>query len=174
MSEDLHQMISFRGVSKSDLQTLKTWRNSHDVWENNTQFTFLNTKNQEEWFASLRGNPERKMFVITMKKKPVGICGLVHMDEGNADVAIIIGDKKLRGKGIGKTALQKLIKLGFTKFGLNRIGADVLEFNTNSQKFFSGVGFRHEATLRQSIWRKGRWNDTLVYGLSKQEWEKRD
>jgi RimJ/RimL family protein N-acetyltransferase len=48
---------------------------------------------------------------------------------------------KFSKKGIGTKILDKLLKLGFEKFHFHRIGAEVLENNKNSQKFFKKMNF---------------------------------
>lgn len=164
--------IKFRKIMKKDLPILKKWRNSYYIWQFNTQFILLNMKNQEEWFSNLKINSNTKMYFVTIRKQPVAICGFIHIENKNADIAIIIGDKKFRVKGFGTKILDKLLKLGFEKFHLHRIGAEVLENNTQSQKFFLKMNFTYEATFRDRIWRQGKWQDIIVYSILLNEWKK--
>ena len=57
------------------------------------------------------------------------------------DMPIVIGDKKYRGKGIGKKVILKLIErgkeLGYTKLYVS----DIYEYNIGSRKCFESVGF---------------------------------
>lgn len=164
--------IKFRKITKKDLPILKKWRNSPQIWQFNTQFTLLNMKNQEEWFSDLKTNSSRKMYFVTIEKQPVAICGFIHIENKNADIAIIIGDKKFRGKGLGTKILDMLLKLGFDKYNLHRIGAEVLKNNIESQKFFLKMNFTYEATFRDKIWRQDKWQDIIVYSILLTEWKK--
>jgi len=166
--------LTFRKITKSDLPLLRDWRNSNGILENNTQFTLLNMKNQENWYKLISEfKTDRLMFMILYANQPVGVCGLIHVDynERNADVAIIIGERKLLGIGLGKRSLQKLVDYGFKKMKLNRIGAEIFEYNKKSVNLFEKLNFKYEATLRDSFWRNGRWWNTHVYSLLKDEME---
>jgi len=172
MNSKVGNEVNFRKITKNDLPILKKWRNSHHIWQFNTQFILLNMKNQEKWFSDLKTNPKRKMYMVSIKKQPIGICGFIHIDNKNADVAIIVGDKKFRGKGIGTKILEKLLTLGFKKIHYHRIGAEVLENNKNSQKFFKKMNFSYESTLREMVWREGKWQDIVVFSILNKEWNK--
>lgn len=60
----------------------------------------------------------------------------------------LIGEKSYRGKGVGKEVLNKLLKMGFEKFGLHKISLGVFDFNTGAIKCYEGVGFKKEGLLR--------------------------
>lgn len=119
-------LMKLRSVRKSDLGIIRDWRNSHDIREFNTQFTLLNMKNQEKWFEEIsKVESSRKMFVITEQhNNPIGVCGFINIDKENksADVAIILGERKQRGKHLGSKSLELLVNYGFKKLKLHRIG----------------------------------------------------
>ena len=57
--------IQLRKVLRTDLKYFRDWRNSTEIWKNNTQFTFLNMKDQNRWFNSLFEKDSKKdMFTI--------------------------------------------------------------------------------------------------------------
>ena len=43
--------IQLRRVTKEDLENFRTWRNSINIWKNNTLFIFLNMENQKKWIT---------------------------------------------------------------------------------------------------------------------------
>lgn len=61
------------------------------------------------------------------------------------DFAIVIGEKNLRGKGVGRAVASVLIdrarSLGWKQV---RVG-DVYDFNTGSRRMFTSLGFQEEA-----------------------------
>ena len=61
------------------------------------------------------------------------------------DFAIVIGEKNLRGKGIGRAVVSALVdrarSLGWKQV---RVG-DVYDFNAGSRRMFTSLGFREEA-----------------------------
>ena len=160
--------LELRKIQKTDLELLRDWRNLEEIRQFNTQYTLLNMKNQENWFDELqKERPDRHMFIINYKKKPIGVCGLIHHDKLNhsADIAIIIGDKEFHSRGLGTITLQKLIRLGFEKLKLHRIGAEVFEYNQESEKLFTKLNFKKEVILKHALWRKGKWWNIHVLSL---------
>jgi len=163
--------IQFRSIRESDLMLLQKWRNSNKIFPYNAQFFLLNLENQKKWFIEQKKSNSSKMFIVTFKNKPIGVCGLIHLDDENktADVAIIIGETQFHGKGFGKKILQKLIIYGFNKLNLNRIGADIFEFNKISENLFFDLNFIFEGTLRKSLWRNGKWWNINKFSVLKNE-----
>lgn len=161
--------INLRQVTKNDLQIIRDWRNTKGIYEFNTQFTLLNMKNQKNWFKQINEkNSNRIMFIATNKKnQPIGVCGLVHVNKIDryADAAIILGEQKLHGKGLGSEILQLLIQYGFRKLGLRRIGAEIFEYNQISVKLFEKLGFKREAIMRETLWRNGQWWNVHIFSL---------
>ena len=168
--------ISLRKITQEDLKILVKWRNTESIWKNNTQFVLLNMKDQIKWYSEInQKESNRIMFIINYNQKPIGVCGLIHLNrvEKSADIAIIIGETKLQNKGIGKECLKKLLEYGFKKLGMHRIGAEVLGENLRSQKFFNEMNFKHEGIFRENMWRGGKWHDTETYSILKNEFIKK-
>lgn len=165
--------VDFRQIRKEDLVILRDWRNAKGIREYNTQFTLLNMINQKKWFEQLcNKNSDRVMFMVTNKtKKPIGVCGFIHLNKIDhcADVAIIIGEQNVHGRGIGSEVLYMLTKYGFDHLGLHRIGAEIFSYNTISIQLFKKLSFKREVTLRESLWRDGKWWDVYVFSLLKSE-----
>lgn len=167
--------MNLRKVKKKDLATIRDWRNSEGIREFNTQYIYLNMENQTNWFNSIQKNSDRIMFIITnKKKKPIGICGLIHLDKKNhnADVAIIIGNKTLHGKGYGFESLSLLVKFGFEQLNLHRIEAEIFEYNHKSKMLFKKLNFKYEVTLKESLWRNGKWWNIHLYSLLLNDYKK--
>ena len=68
-----------------------------------------------------------------------------------------------------KEALQWAVHYGFNTMNLHRIEAFVGRNNTPSLKLLNGLGFQYEGTLREHYMVNGVPDDSLVYGLLKQE-----
>ena len=161
-------LIRLRKITQQDLSILRDWRNSKNISPFNSQFSLLNMIDQKRWCVEINNKKSnRKMFMITLNKKPIGVGGLIHHDIKNksADIAIILGDKKLHGKSYGTQSLQKLVDYGFNNLNLHRIDAEIFEFNKISIKLFEKFNFKHEVTLRDALWREGRYWKILGYSL---------
>ncbi|MDD7793296.1 GNAT family N-acetyltransferase [Clostridium sp. 'White wine YQ'] len=85
----------------------------------------------------------------------------------------LIGEEKVRGKGIGAKALNEVLRIGFEEMGFKKITLGVFDFNIRAIKCYEKVGFKKEKFMENS--RKasnGYWN-LYDMGISKEEWELR-
>lgn len=76
-----------------------------------------------------------------------------------------------QGKGIMTRACQGVIQSAFQDLKLNRLSITAAIDNHKSRAIPERLGFRHEATLRQAIWRGNGFTDQVVYGLLASEWQ---
>jgi len=171
MPDKENQKISMRKVKREDLGILRDWRNHEEISRFFSQFHPLNMIHQKKWWDTINSkNSKSLMFVVNLENKPIGVCGFINIDKPNrnSDIAIIIGIEKLHGKGIGSVILKKLVDYGFHKLNLNRIGADIVEFNHQSFNLFKKLNFEEEAIIRESLWRYGKWWNTHKLSLLRQ------
>lgn len=102
----------------------------------------------------------------------IGFCMIAFIDKhnGKCKVGITIGDKEQWGKGYAREALTAIIDFCFNELYLNRIGAEIYEFNTRSLRLFEGLGFKHEGRIRQAVYKQGQFFDEILLGLLKKEY----
>ena len=55
---------------------------------------------------------------------------------------------------------------------MHRVTATCDALNLASARVLEKLGMHREGCLRQNLWTKGRWRDTLVYGLLEDEWRR--
>jgi [ribosomal protein S5]-alanine N-acetyltransferase len=101
-------------------------------------------------------------------------CGMIaHINHYNhrCDLGIGMGyDKQNWGKGYAHETLRAIIKYCFNELDLNRIGAEIYEFNMRSIRLFEGLGFHREGVKRQYIFKDGVMKDEFLYSLLKEDW----
>jgi ribosomal-protein-alanine N-acetyltransferase len=101
-------------------------------------------------------------------------CGMIaHIDCYNrrCDLGISMGyNKENWGKGYAREAMQAVITYCFTELDLNRIAAQVYEFNMRSIRLFESLGFRREGAKRQYIFKNGTFKDEVQYSLLREDW----
>ena len=89
------------------------------------------------------------------------------------EVGFIV-NKDFQRRGCASEALRALLKWGFDN-GLHRAFSECDPRNECSWGLLQRLGFRREALLRQNIWfRKDSdgnpiWQDTLVYGMLRED-----
>ncbi|GAA1547641.1 GNAT family N-acetyltransferase [Brevibacterium picturae] len=69
------------------------------------------------------------------------------------------------GHGFASEAAAAMLNVAFDHYNLHRVIAQMDARNTASAKLATRIGMRQEAHLRQDWWSKGKWTDTLVFGM---------
>jgi RimJ/RimL family protein N-acetyltransferase len=72
-------------------------------------------------------------------------------------------------RGFCTEAAEAMLRYGFHSLGLNRIQARHLTRNPASGRVMQKVGMAHEGTLRQSVFRWGRYEDIEMYAILREE-----
>ena len=174
--------VRLRRIEKDDLVHFVAWLNDPDVREGLATIYPLSLAHEEQWFEStLRLEPAAQPFAIEARLgtesqpgdawAPVGVVGFHGLDWRNrtGEVGIFIGRKHLWGKGHGTEALKALVRWAFQELNLNRVFLRVFEDNTRAIRSYEKVGFRVEGRLRQDRFHNGRYFDTIVMGLLRDE-----
>ena len=81
-------------------------------------------------------------------------------------------DPRYWGAGYATEAARALVNFGFQDLGLSRISSWCVAANAASARVLERLGFRQEGRLRRNECFKGRWWDTLLFALLRDEWEK--
>jgi RimJ/RimL family protein N-acetyltransferase len=71
----------------------------------------------------------------------------------------------VQGAGIAREAVRAVVDRLFRHTGVHRIQADTAPENERSIRLLLALGFTHEGTTRDSVWAKGRWWDSALFGL---------
>jgi RimJ/RimL family protein N-acetyltransferase len=66
--------------------------------------------------------------------------------------------------------LRALVGFGFGMLRLERIWLDVYDFNPGAKRVYERVGFVEEGTLRNAIYREGRYVGVVRMAILREEW----
>ena len=89
----------------------------------------------------------------------------------HAEIGILIGDKKLRGKGYATEAIMLVSEHAFNKLNLHRICTGMVKGNEASKRAFEKAGFKVEGMLREHFYLNGKYLDCYRMGLLKSEFK---
>ena len=105
--------------------------------------------------------------------KMIGTCGFTNIfpKEKTAEVGYVIA-QDFWGKGIAKEALCEVLRFGFETFDFERIYARHMLGNDASGKVMQKCGMTFENIYKNSEYIKGEYKTILVYGITKQNFEK--
>lgn len=163
------QNVKLSPVLPSHKELLFNWRNEYDTYKWCRQYDLLDWSTHCHWFDNLGRDKSMKMYLITFKDQPIGVCGLTNIDLINrrAEFSLYIPNE-FRGEGLGRLALIELLKKGFSNYGLNSIWGET--FDTNPAcKLFEQIGMILEGTRRQFYFREGKFIDAKLYSITKEE-----
>jgi len=101
----------------------------------------------------------------------IGMVGFHSVSWGNRNTSIGYWiAEHAQGHGIMTTAVGALVDHAFGEWELHRIEIHCAPANHRSRAIPERLGFREEATLRETELVGGRYLDSVVYGLLAGEW----
>lgn len=101
----------------------------------------------------------------------IGIAGFHSIDWTNRNTSIGYWlAEQAQGKGTMTTVVRALVDHAFTEWSLHRVEIHCAPANHRSRAIPERLGFREEATLRETELVGGRWLDSVIYGLLESEW----
>lgn len=159
--------VRIRKFEEKDIPYKVKWIND----EKNNRFLHYDLPLSEDktlvWFKNNKNRTDRMDFTITYNGEPVGLIGLLNIDQKNkkAEYYICIGNEKYKGKGIAYTASKLLIDTVCNELNLNKIYLYTEIGNIPAQKLFEKIGFVKEGLLRSDLYYNGKSIDRYIYGL---------
>jgi len=170
--------INLRQVEEEDIDLFLKWFNDPEVTQYLATVLPVTRKEEEKWFEGLSNFDESKKVVFSIElieeKRLIGSCALNSIDLRNqtAEAGIMIGDKECWSKGYGTEVFKLLLDYGFNQLNLNRVGSAALSFNEKSIGLHEKLGFKKEGVKRKVWFRNGKFNDEIVFGLLREEYNK--
>jgi [ribosomal protein S5]-alanine N-acetyltransferase len=143
-----------------------------------TQRTEQDVRAFVRMFLARREEEPRTKFQLAITLAPqgqlIGNAGIRMNtpDAEEADMGYEL-DPRYWGRGYATEAASALLAFGFRELKLHRIWAQCMAENTASAHVLEKIGMRQEGRLRENVWMKDRWWDTLVYAILEHEWQTR-
>jgi RimJ/RimL family protein N-acetyltransferase len=135
-------VIALKPFKIEDWKYLKKWISSESelIQFAGPIFTYPIDKKQVEIYLS---DLNRTVFKVENEhKKTIGIAEINLEQENIAKLArILIGEKSMRGKGIGTELINKLIEYGFNTLKKEKIILNVYSWNVGAIKCYEKAGF---------------------------------
>ncbi len=127
-------------------------------------------------FKDFPDTSERLMFGIEdMKGNIVGAINLNSIDERNGTFSIgLLIDRDHRGMGYGTAAMKILLDYAFYERRLNKYYGTVLDDNIVSPKMLKKLGCVEEGVRSQMVYTEGKYHDVLLFGMTREEYERHD
>ena len=135
-------VIEIKSFKIEDWEYLKKWISSETelIQFAGQIFTFPIDQKQVELYLA---DSNRTVFKIENENnETIGIAEISNPEENVAKLArILIGEKSMRGKGIGTELINKLTEYGFNNLKKAKIILNVYSWNIGAIKCYEKVGF---------------------------------
>ena len=163
--------IVLRPLDVADEELLAVWAAEEQI-----QKTFA-----EGLLAHLLANlpnvvadPARRDMVIRNEDgRDIGLVDLFHIDSRihQAEMAKLLGDAEMRGRGYAKEATYLLLGYAFHELGLRRVYLRTAGFNLHNIKLNEKIGFRFEGILRGAHLLAGEIIDVALMSILREEYD---
>ncbi len=170
-----HQ-ICLRPLERDDLGArYLAWLNDPEVMKYMESGTFPTTiQDLEKFYAEVTGSRNQVMLAIIDKESGEHIgnvkLGPIHWIHRRATLGVLIGDKKVWGKGAGEEATRLTVEYGFNRLNLRRIDLGVFAEHESAVRCYEKVGFQVEGRMREDLFQGGKYKDRLWMGLLRSEY----
>ena len=131
----------------------------------------------EQWIETHRRDfEEGKLVNFAITRSPhgflTGCIGLtIDKDHNNAELGYWIG-KPYWNQGYATEAARRAIKYAFEVLDLNRVHASHFARNPQSGRVMQNIPLIHEGILTQHIKKWQQYEDIVIYGITKKQWQK--
>lgn len=166
-------LVRLRAREKTDLDRVHRWINDREV----TQYLLarypLSRAAEEKWLEENADSSFQSVRLAIETKDGVHIgnidLGPIDAEDRRGALGIMIGEKEYWGRGLGSDAIRTLLRFAFDEMNLNRVWLTAHEFNERAVACYRKCGFREEGRLRQDRYFRGRYWDTLIMGVLRDE-----
>ena len=137
-------------INEKDASYLLAWLNDPET----TQFLadgknsvkdvrrLINNIPKHLWRMSLNCNGW--FYMIDFEDTPIGFIRLSEINGETYEIVIVLGDKKVWGKGYGTAALKKCLNIAFFEHRAHRIIANIYPRNTRSLHLVEKLNFKKQ------------------------------
>jgi RimJ/RimL family protein N-acetyltransferase len=168
-------LIQLTPFTESDFHTLISWVDSPELLLTiaGTDFTYPLTAEQLQVY--LGGSKSHSFNIVDGSgDKVIGHAEIVSMGDGIFKIdKLLIGDKSIRGKGIGQAVINELLEYSFSTLKATMVELNVFDWNIGAIKCYEKCGFTINPKKR-STFKMGDENWLAInMTILEEEWEKR-
>jgi len=158
-------MLTFKELTLDDCEFLNEVRNecAEEFLHTSTIYSIEETKT---WYKTLTV----PYYIVYYEGKRIGYFRLSNYSSQNNNMLIGMDiHKDFRGMGYGYEAYIKFIPYVMEKYNLHKLSLEVLSTNIVAQNLYKKLGFIVEGIKRQEVFKNGKYIDSIVMSLLREE-----
>lgn len=152
-------MIELKYFGLEDITQLMNWIDNPQLllqWAG-LSFTYpLDQKQLEEYVNKSNHSDSGIMAYKVVDVKTQAVIG--HISLGSIDrdhnsarlCRVLIGEKSMLGRGIGKLMVEEALKIAFGHLNLHKVSLAVFDFNHPAYNLYKKIGFKTEGLIREA------------------------
>ncbi len=148
-----------------------------ESWTTTHTMTVPTVSQQVQWFEELQKSTDKLILVAEDgSKSALGIATYFNIDHFNKN--LLIGGHVFpayQKQGYTTKGWAAGLDFAFEVMGMHRVYAEVLETNKAALKIDTKhLGMIQEGVKRKHVYKCGKWLDSIMLGLLREEWENLD
>lgn len=173
-------MIELQFFTIDDADQLINWSRSAEYLAQWAGIGFTYPLTKEQIIKSLEGandiyRSESLAFKVVIKEtgEIIGHISLCKIDRVHLSARIskvVIGNERVKGKGIGSQMINEILKIGFEELKLHRISLGVFDFNKSAIACYEKAGFKKEGLLREIMKVNNKYWNLIEMSVLDREW----
>jgi RimJ/RimL family protein N-acetyltransferase len=168
--------VILRAIEDYDLIHLQKWANDPATQDGIGEIYFPSSMDfHKSWHQNLYSDTLNRRFVVEVPD--VGIIGLssitkIDWRNRHAWHGLVLGESSFRNKGYGIDAIMATMRYAFDEMNRERLDGSMIEYNNLSLSTYCGkrLGWKLEGRRRNYYYRKGRYWDQILVGITKQDY----
>lgn len=136
-------LVRLRRLEESDCLRVRDWRNRPSVRRWMINDSIVSEAEHSTWFKSVMVSTHSEYWVVEMHGVPVGLTYLNDLSPENPScrLGIYLAEAGVRGRGVGRAALEATVKRAFRDLGLTTMRSEVFAENERAVSLYTSTGF---------------------------------
>jgi len=161
--------VTFQQVQFSDLELLRSWRNTPRISQNMYNSEYITEKQQKKWFENLIDDKSRKYFVCLLDESPVGTLYFTSIESEKCEWGCYIGGEALL-PGVGLILEASALNYAFNYLCVDTLLAEVISFNEPPKKMHKFFKYQDLGKINTGIIKDGIEMEINKYKYRQVDW----
>lgn len=159
-------------LEKDDIELVRKWRNSPEVYTYMYTEGGINQEQQEKWFQRISADQRSIYWIIEYSGKKMGVASINDINHTLQSCywAFYLGEMGSRNAGIGAKVEYNVMRYVFEELNLNKLRCEVFVSNDKVINMHEKFGFRREAYYREHCIKGKAKLDVVGLAILKSEW----
>ncbi|MDQ7912463.1 UDP-4-amino-4,6-dideoxy-N-acetyl-beta-L-altrosamine N-acetyltransferase [Pseudomonas sp. 102515] len=164
--------FALRPVQFADAALILRWRNTPSVRQTMYSTGLIGEVEHHAWLKRELGSPQSRHFLFTCAEQAVGYACLseIRSEHRRCTWGFNLGDS-VQPRGTGSRMLFLLAEVAFEQLQLDKLWAEVLDFNVASLRVHTRLGFQEEGQLLRHVHRPDGVFDVVRLALFAEQWQ---